>query len=263
MMNLTPSRRDERLAEFDAAWIWAKTDHWLNETSGKDRPRRIQRALETSASKERDALRNLAASRAWQVCMNNLREKERMALIAWSQAVKRIRSGTGKYAESHRETASQKLDECRRASCWIHVCIKWSRRRRPKTHQMMSLMRGQSVGRKRAFELHRRQIDRRRRRQTNNPMHVGVDRSAVEFLRRKYLKDIPHQEALDLEGSLFSQAELLSDRIGLREFRCMPEIIQFNNLSYSTEPLIPLNSGAERLQPLRTVFAKDLPQGLK
>ena len=57
---------DERLAEFDTAWIWAKTDHWLDETSDKDRPRCIQRALETSASKERDALRNLAASRAWQ-----------------------------------------------------------------------------------------------------------------------------------------------------------------------------------------------------
>jgi hypothetical protein len=75
---------------------------------------------------------------------------------------------------------------------------------------------------------------------------------------RKYLKDIPHEEALDLEGSLFSQAELrFPDRIRLREhFRCMPEIIQFsNNLSYSTEPLIPLRQyGAERLQPLRTVL---------
>jgi very-short-patch-repair endonuclease len=93
------------------------------------------------------------------------------------------------------------------------------------------------------------------------PMHVGVDRSAVEFLRRKHLKDIPHPEALDLEGSLFSQAELrFPDRIRLREhFRCMPEIIQFsNNLSYTTEPLIPLRQyGADRLEPLRTVFVKD------
>jgi very-short-patch-repair endonuclease len=93
------------------------------------------------------------------------------------------------------------------------------------------------------------------------PMHVGVDRSAVEFLQRKYLKDIPHPQALDLEGSLFSQAELrFPDRIRLREhFRCMPEIIQFsNNLSYTTEPLIPLRQyGADRLEPLRTVFVKD------
>src|SRR5439155_15524975 len=44
---------DERFAKFDAAWIWAKTDHWLDETSDKDRPRWIQQALETSASKER------------------------------------------------------------------------------------------------------------------------------------------------------------------------------------------------------------------
>ena len=111
---------DEHFAKFDDAWIWAKTDHWLDEASDKDRARLIQRALETSASKERNALRNLAASRAWQHCMNNLREKERMALIAWSHAVAKIRSGTRKYAETYRETARQKLDECRRAiPAWI------------------------------------------------------------------------------------------------------------------------------------------------
>ena len=256
---------DERLAEFDAAWIWAKTDNWLDETSDKDRPRRIQRALETSASKERDALRNLAASRAWQVCMNNLREKERMALIAWSQAVERIRSGTGKYAETHRETARQKLDECRRAiPAWIMPLYQVVQTTRPRTHQFdVVIIDEASQSGPEALLLNYiadklivvgddKQI---------TPMHVGVDRSAVEFLRRKYLKDIPHQEALDLEGSLFSQAELrFPDRIRLREhFRCMPEIIQFsNNLSYSTEPLIPLRQyGAERLPPLRTVFVKD------
>ena len=111
---------DQRFAEFEAAWVWAKTDRWLDEVSDKQRPKTIQRAIENSASRERDALKNLAASKAWQHCMTNLRPKERMALVAWAQAVAKIRGGTGKYAETHRETARQNLEECRRAiPAWV------------------------------------------------------------------------------------------------------------------------------------------------
>lgn len=256
---------DERFAGFKAAWVWAKTDRWLDEVSDKERPKRTQRALENSASRERDALKNLAASKAWQHCMTSLHEKERMALIAWSQAVAKIRSGTGKYAETHRETARQKLDECRKAiPAWVMPLYQVVQTTRPQRHQFdIVIIDEASQSGPEALLLNYisdkiivvgddKQI---------TPMHVGVDREQVLYLRRKHLRDIPHEEALDLEGSLFSQAELrFPDRIRLREhFRCMPEIIQFsNNLSYTTEPLIPLRQyGADRLEPVRTVFVED------
>jgi len=256
---------DERFAGFEAAWVWAKTDRWLDEVSDKERPKRTRRALENSALRERDALKNLAASKAWQHCMANLHEKERMALIAWSQAVAKIRSGTGKYAETHRETARLKLDECRKAiPAWVMPLYQVVQTTRPRRHQFdVVIIDEASQSGPEALLLNYisdkiivvgddKQI---------TPMHVGVDREQVLYLRRKHLRDIPHEEALDLEGSLFSQAELrFPDRIRLREhFRCMPEIIQFsNNLSYTTEPLIPLRQyGADRLEPVRTVFVKD------
>ncbi len=256
---------DERFAGFKAAWVWAKTDRWLDEVSDKERPKRTQRALENSALRERDALKNLAASKAWQHCMTSLHEKERMALIAWSQAVAKIRSGTGKYAETHRETARQKLDECRKAiPAWVMPLYQVVQTTRPRRHQFdIVIIDEASQSGPEALLLNYisdkiivvgddKQI---------TPMHVGVDREQVLYLRRKHLRDIPHEEALDLEGSLFSQAELrFPDRIRLREhFRCMPEIIQFsNNLSYTTEPLIPLRQyGADRLEPVRTVHVKD------
>lgn len=255
----------EHFAEFDDAWIWAKADRWLDEVSDKEQPKRIQRALENSASQERDALKNLAASKAWQHCMTNLGEKERMALIAWSQAVAKIRSGTGKYAETHRETARQKLDECRKAiPAWVMPLYQVVQTTRPRRHQFdVVIIDEASQSGPEALLLNYisdkiivvgddKQI---------TPMHVGVDREQVLYLRRKHLRDIPHPEALDLETSLFSQAELrFPDRIRLREhFRCMPEIIQFsNNLSYAAEPLIPLRQyGADRLEPVQTVFVKD------
>ena len=256
---------DERFSGFEAAWVWAKTDRWLNEGNDKERLKRTQRALENSASRERDALKNLAASMAWKHCMNDLREKKRMALIAWSQAVAKIRSGTGKYAETYRETARQKLDECRSAiPAWVMPLYQVVQTTRPRRHQFDLVIIDEAsqsgpeallvnyISDKIIVVGDDKQI---------TPMHVGVDREQVLYLRRKHLRDIPHEEALDLQGSLFSQAELrFPDRIRLREhFRCMPEIIQFsNNLSYSTEPLIPLRQyGADRLKPIRTVFVKD------
>ena len=254
----------ERLVGFDDAWNWAKTDRWLDEMKDKDRPQRIHMALEQSVQLEREALKNLAAAKAWQHCMGNLRAKERMALIAWSLAVASIRSGTGKYAETHRETARQKLDECRKAiPAWVMPLYQVVQTTRPGRSQFdVVIIDEASQSGPEALFLNYiadkiivvgddKQI---------TPMHVGVDRSSVEFLSRKHLSNIPHPETLSLSGSLFSQAELrFPDRIRLREhFRCMPEIIQFsNNLSYSNEPLIPLRQyGADRLDPVMTIFVK-------
>jgi very-short-patch-repair endonuclease len=252
---------DDRFARFEAAWVWAKTDRWLDEIGDRDRPKRIRQSMENSASLERDALKNLAASKAWQHCMSNLHEKQRMALVAWSQAVAKIKGGTGKYAEGHRETARQKLDECRGAiPAWVMPLYQVVQTTRPRRRQFDIVIIDEAsqsgpeslllnyIADKIIVVGDDKQI---------TPMHVGVDREQVLYLRRKHLRDIPHEEALDLEGSLFAQAELrFPDRIRLREhFRCMPEIIQFcNELSYPNESLIPLRQyGTDRLEPIRTV----------
>lgn len=214
---------------------------------------------------ERDALKNLAACKAWQHCMAKLGEKERMAIIAWSQAVASIRGGTGRYAESRRETAREKLDECRSAiPAWVMPLYQVVQTTRPRRHQFgIVIIDEASQSGPEALLLNYisdkiivvgddKQI---------TPMHVGVDLGQVSFLSRKYLQDIPHWQTLGPGTSLFSQAELrFPDCVRLREhFRCMPEIIQFsNNLSYASQPLIPLRQyGADRLDPLRTVFVKD------
>jgi very-short-patch-repair endonuclease len=256
---------DDRFAGFEAAWVWAKTDRWLDEISDRDRPKQIRLAMENSASRERDALKNLGASKAWQHCMGNLREKQRMALVAWSQAVAKIKGGTGKYAEGHRETARQKLDECRGAiPAWVMPLYQVVQTTRPRRHQFDVVIideASQSGPESLLLNYIADKIVVVGDDEQITPMHVGVDREQVLFLRRKHLRDIPHEEALDLEGSLFAQAELrFPDRIRLREhFRCMPEIIQFcNNLSYPNEPLIPLRQyGADRLEPIRTVPVED------
>ena len=259
------SEWDTRFPDFDQAWRWAQADAWLANMCDTDTPRRLTRALEQSQQSERDTLKQLAALKAWQHCMASLGEAQRMALVAWKMAVDRIGRGTGKYAERHRETAREKLQECRRAiPAWIMPLYQVVQTVRPDPGIFDIVIVDEAsqsgpealflnyIGKKLIVVGDDKQI---------TPLHVGVNRQQVDYLRRMHLQGIPHDDTLGLEGSLFAQAELrFPDRIRLREhFRCMPEIIQFsNNLSYSTEPLIPLRQyGNQRQEPVRTVHVED------
>jgi len=94
-----------------------------------------------------------------------------------------------------------------------------------------------------------------------SPESVGLDRGSVDALRQRYIKDLPHWDALGVDNSFFDQAQIrFAGRIRLREhFRCMPEIIQFSNsLCYQGEPLVPLRQyGSHRLTPVLTRHLQD------
>lgn len=94
-----------------------------------------------------------------------------------------------------------------------------------------------------------------------SPESVGLDRSSVDALRHRYIRDLPHWDAMGVDNSFFDQAQIrFAGRIRLREhFRCMPEIIQFsNNLCYQAEPLVPLRQyGSQRLPPILTRYVQE------
>ena len=186
-------------------------------------------------------------------------------MIAWKQAVRKVRGGTGRHAERYREEARQKLSECRGAiPAWVMPLYQVVQTTNPQKGLFDFVIVDEAsqsgpealllnyIGDRIIVVGDDKQIA---------PIHVGVNRDDVTRLREMHLKGIPHREAFDLEGSFFSQAELrFSGRVLLREhFRCMPEIIQFSNrLSYSTEPLIPLRQfGADRLKPCKTTHVVD------
>jgi hypothetical protein len=256
---------NKRFRDFHAAWSWAKTDSWIQDMGRDDKARHLTETLERSQAEERTIVRELAALKAWQHCMRELGEPERQALMAWKQAVGRIRGGTGRHAERYRQEARQKLTECRKAiPAWVMPLYQVVQTTNPQKGLFDVVIVDEAsqsgpealllsyIATKLIVVGDDKQIA---------PVYVGVNRDDVVRLRHMHLTGIPHAELFDLEGSLFSQAELrFPGRVRLREhFRCMPEIIQFsNNLSYSSEPLIPLRQfGADRLEPLRTTHVGD------
>lgn len=256
---------DNRFKDFRAAWNWSKTDRWLTEMCSDNHAKQLTETLEHSQTDERRILKKLAANKAWQYCMTALGEPERQALIAWKQAVGKIRGGTGRHAERYREEARQKLAECREAiPAWIMPLYQVVQTMSPQKGLFdLVIVDEASQSGPEALLLNYiadkiivvgddKQIA---------PTHIGINRDDVTRLLKMHMEGIPYREAFDLEGSFFSQAELrFPGKVRLREhFRCMPEIIQFSNrLSYSTEPLIPLRQfGADRLKPCRTTHVVD------
>ena len=254
-----------RFSQYESAWKWGKIDRWLSERCDVNRGKHLGEALEQKQKDERTIIRKLAARKAWRHCMNVLGESERQALIAWKHAVERIKQGFGRRAETHRETARKKLEECRKAiPAWVMPLYQVVQTTRPQVGLFDIVIVDEAsqsgpeglllnyIGEKIIVVGDNKQI---------TPLHIGVNRDHVEYLRRMHINDIPHSEALDIDSSLFSLAELrFPGRVRLREhFRCMPEIIQFsNNLSYSTEPLYPLRQyGADRLDPVVTKYVED------
>lgn len=256
---------DDRLKYFHVAWNWAKTDRWLTEKCNENRAGQLSDELENFNDEEMQILEKLAAEKAWQHCMTALGEPERQALIAWKQAIRKIRGGTGPHAERYREEARKKLEECRGAiPAWVMPLYQVVQTINPQKGLFDVVIVDEAsqsgpealllnyIGDRIIVVGDDKQI---------TPVHIGVNRDDVTRLRELHLKEIPHREAFDLEGSFFSQAELrFSGRVILHDhFRCMPEIIQFSNrLSYTAEPLIPLRQfGIDRLEPCKTTHVAD------
>jgi very-short-patch-repair endonuclease len=258
---------DIRMAKFTEAWNWARADQWLSRLNDPRAQERLSNALDLHRSRIRELIRDLAAAKAWRHCFSRLTEHERQNLMAWKAAIRRVGKGTGKYAPMHRRAAREHMDECRSAiPCWIMPIYRVAETMHPSTdnYDVVIIDEASQSGPEALFlhYLAKRIVVVGDDKQIS-PEFVGITREDVELLRQRYISDIPHSDAIGVDTSFFTQAEIrYGGRIRLREhFRCMPEIIQFsNNLCYRSEPLIPLRQyGAGRLTPV--IVTRPVPDG--
>ncbi|MBN9397126.1 MAG: AAA family ATPase [Candidatus Melainabacteria bacterium] len=248
----------DKLANFEQAWNWKLATGWIEGLSDSNVHKRHENDLKKCQQDQRDLLKELATLKAWTYTFARLTETQRQHLTSWTMAMRRIGKGTGKYAEKHRRAAKEHMDHCRPAlPAWIMPIHKVVETIRPDTDafDVIIIDEASQSGPEALFLMYLgtqlivvgddKQI---------SPDAVGLDRAAVDALRREYLTDIPHSDAIGIEHSFFDQAKIrYKGTIRLKEhFRCMPEIIQFsNNLCYSSEPLIPLRQyGGDRLNPV-------------
>lgn len=251
---------DERMANFVAAWNWLRTSVWLLRHADPQQESSLRHQIDISQNRIRRGLQELGACKAWKFVLARLKPEQREHLVAWRQAMKKGGKGTGKYAAQYRKEAREHLDHCRGAiPAWVMPIYRVAETTRPAPDLFdVAIIDEASQSGPEALFLQyiARKIVVVGDDQQISPENVGLDRSSVNALRDRYIKDFPHSDAMGVDNSFFSQAEIrFAGRIRLREhFRCMPEIIQFsNNLCYQAEPLIPLRQyGRERLSPVLT-----------
>ena len=256
---------DDRLSRFETAWNWSRTNRWLKDHSDPQRECSLLQTIDLSQQRIRKTLRDLASLKAWQYVLARLLPEHREHLMAWKLAIKKIGKGTGKYALQYRREARHHLDHCRGAiPAWVMPIFRVAETTRPAPNQFdVAIIDEASQSGPRALFLQyiARKIVVVGDDQQISPESVGLDRGAVDSLRQRYIKDLPHWDAMGVDNSFFDQAQIrFAGRIRLREhFRCMPEIIQFsNNLCYQAEPLLPLRQyGTDRVVPVITRHVAD------
>ena len=256
---------DERMGDFRRAWNWSRATAWLTQYAGRHAESAIRQQIDLAQQRIREALRELGACKAWEFVIARLKPEQREHLMAWRLAVKKIGKGTGKYAAEYRKEARYHLDYCRGAiPAWVMPIYRVAETTKPAPNLFdVAIIDEASQSGPEALFLQyiARKIVVVGDDQQISPESVGLDRSAVDALRQRYIKDLPHWDAMGVDNSFFDQAQIrFAGRIRLREhFRCMPEIIQFSNtLCYQAEPLVPLRQyGSQRLTPVLTRHVPD------
>lgn len=253
---------DDRFADWERAWRWARADNWLTRRADAAYRERLWDRRFEADEEIRSLLSEAAALRAWTCFFTRLSPADAAALRAWREAVRSRGRGTGGSTrmERLRQETRQYMDRCRDViPVWImpRYLVAEMVDPTPERYDLVIVDEASqlSIDSLFLFYLSRKMIvvgdD-----QQISPHGVGISDQSVADLQHRYLDGIPFQNAFSAQSSLYGNAKIrFTQNAVLREhFRCMPEIIQFSNdLCYANNgtPLDPLRTyPANRLKPL-------------
>jgi very-short-patch-repair endonuclease len=250
----------DRLANYKAAFWWAKAEAWLQDMLDASSGGAVSRVAVLN-----DEIRGLTGSigehLAWRNCLASLTLAQRQHLMLYQQAMRRYGQGKGKYAATYLAAAQRELEQCRAAvPAWIMPTYRVAESLSPARDAFDVIIVDEAsqsgvdalflwwLGKKVVIVGDSEQI---------SPDAVGLELAPVLAMRDELLGDQPIGSVIAPTTSLFDLGDIAftGNRTHLREhFRCMPEIIAFSNLiSYADAPLEPLRQfGADRLPPLRS-----------
>lgn len=262
-----------RLGRLQQSWTWRVVGAWVVAQESLD-----ANALQAQITHTEQGLRNqaetIAALRAWNhaVAPDRLTQGARADLTQYSQLVRRLGKGTGKYAAQQRHEIKQVMDRCRPAvPVWILPIYRLPDQLRM-TQNMFDVVlvdEASQAGLDATFLQYLapkivvigddKQV---------SPSAVGVDREQLRKLADQYLYDDRYKASWqDPERSLFDDALMrFGGQITLVEHRrCVPEIIGFSNrIAYEPDNirLLPVRQyGANRLEPIKAVHVDGVAEG--
>lgn len=256
-----------RLARFDAAWQWSLAGRWLmGQKAGE--VNELCRKLDEVEDQLRRQAGIVAEIRAWERAVGRLTNKARADLQGYSQLVKALGKGTGKYADSKRASIQRALADCRPAvPVWIMPIYRVVDQFeiKPDMFDVVVVDEASQAGAAAVFlqYLAPRIVVIGDDKQVS-PAAVGANKDELDSLAKQYLIGDRYADHWKMPTrSLFDEAVMrFPGRLTLVEHRrCVPEIIGFSNkIAYEDQgvSLIPVRRyGSDRLPPVRTVYVPD------
>lgn len=251
------------------AWRGAQLRSWLEEYQTLPHIDQLENELLKTEENEVHALCQLVVEMAWKEMIESTSAEQKRSLIAWSQNIKKIGKGSGKYANKYRHEASREMKRCiDMIPVWImplHRVIETmdiSKDRfdvvivdessQSNLFALSALLRADKV----VIVGDDKQI---------SPEGIGFDRQLNHELMDRYLKDIPQMAHMEIMTSLYDLANrVFPSKVVLKEhFRSVPEIIHFSNQHFYDNQIdllrIPLPE--DIFNP--PVVAIHVPEGIK
>lgn len=229
------------------AWKIARLASWLDHIHNHANIDSLQNQLERLTRLEYELNSDLVTVLAWQRQIDKVTKRQRDALMAWSDAIRKYGKGTGKYANKLLHASQESLKEAKNAvPVWIMPLHRAAQMFSEPKAGMFDVVifdeasqcdiRGLTIGylgKKILVVGDPDQI---------SPAGIFQDLEKTFELISRFLFDIPHKDNFSITSSLFDLAKIrIPNMIQLNEhFRCVPEIIAFSNhyiYDYKLKPL--------------------------
>lgn len=220
----------------DLAWKNARLKSWLAIMHQHMSIDELQGDYDRLSKNELQLNSDLITAMAWQKQIDKVTKKQRDALMAWSEEMRKYGKGTGKWAYKHRLAAQEALKEAKNAvPVWIMPLYRVAEMFSDPRPGMFDVVifdeasqcdiRGINIaylGKKLLIVGDPDQI---------SPAGIFQDQSRVFNLISQLLYDIPHNDGFSIDTSLFALAQIrMPNMIQLNEhFRCVPDIVEFSN----------------------------------
>jgi very-short-patch-repair endonuclease len=244
------SGEDALEKDWREAWRWQRLNQWLKKFHARESIESLQNRLEREKRREKSLIVQLVKERTWQRQINKIEDYHYRALTAWANAMRLYGSGTGRYAHRYLAEASRAMVNAVGAvPAWImplHRAIQ-SFAAKPEIFDVIIVDEASQCDIRALSVLYRgKKILVVGDPEQISPTNVGIELEKVFRLLSQFLSDLPFPQTFHINNSLYEIAKAIPrmDRTLLTEhFRCVPEIIEFNN------HLCPTYGG--KLEPLR------------
>jgi very-short-patch-repair endonuclease len=257
---------DHRLEHVDEAWAWRRARTWLSDTQPEN-VNRLQSSLRDIEDEVRALVGEISAELAWSKAVGRLKPSQVTDLVQYTQLVRKLGKGTGKYAARQRQQIRDVLQRCvNSVPVWIvplhRVATQFSMT--PGLFDVVIIDEASQAGLEAAFLqfLGNRVVVVGDDKQVSPT--VIVDHQKVHQLGHGFLAESPYLATWTDPGrSLFDEAKAkYPDLITLIEHRrCVPDIIGFSNqIAYEPDGirLIPVREvGSTALDPVVPVFVEE------